>query len=54
MQKKPSQVAWKSVCKPKTQGGLGVINLELQNKALLMKCLHKFFNGVNISWVNII
>jgi hypothetical protein len=22
--------------------GLGVINLELQNKALLMKCLHKF------------
>jgi hypothetical protein len=52
--KKPPQVAWKSVCRPKTQGGLGVINLEWQNKALLMKCLHKFFNRVNIPWVNII
>jgi hypothetical protein len=54
MQKKPPQVAWKAVCKPKAQGGLGVINLELQNKALLMKCLHKFFNRANIPWVNII
>jgi hypothetical protein len=54
MQKNPPQVAWKSVCRPKTQGGLGVINLEWQNKALLMKCLHKFFNRVNIPWVNII
>jgi hypothetical protein len=52
--KKPPQVDWKSVCRPKTQGGLGVINLEWQNKALLMKCLHKFFNRVNIPWVNII
>jgi hypothetical protein len=52
--KKPPLVDWKSVCKPKIQGGLGVINLELQNKALLMKCLHKFYNRVNIPWVNII
>jgi hypothetical protein len=51
--KKPPQVAWKAVCKPKPRG-LGVINLELQNKALLMKCLHKFFNRANIPWVNII
>jgi hypothetical protein len=35
-------------------GGLGVINLELQNEALLIKCLHKFYNRVNIPWVNII
>jgi hypothetical protein len=54
MQKKPSQVAWKAVCKPKAQGGLGVINLELQNKALLLKCLHKFYNRANITLVNII
>jgi hypothetical protein len=52
--KKPPQVAWKSVCRPKTQGGLGVINLEWQNKALLMKCLHKFLNRVSVPWVNII
>jgi hypothetical protein len=34
--------------------GLGVINLDLQNKALLMKCLHKFYNRADILWVNII
>jgi hypothetical protein len=47
-------VAWKSVCKPKFQGELGVINLALQNKALLMKNLHKFYNRVDIPWINII
>jgi hypothetical protein len=52
--KKPPQVAWKSVCKPKFQGGLGVINLALQNKALLMKNLHKFYNKADIPWINII
>jgi hypothetical protein len=51
--KKPPQVAWKTVCKPKIQGGLGVINLELQNKAL-MKNLHKFYNRADIPWINII
>jgi hypothetical protein len=38
----------------KSSGGLGAINLELQNKALLMKCLHKFYNRADIPWVNII
>jgi hypothetical protein len=38
----------------KSSGGLGVINFELQNKALLMKYLHKFYNRVDILWVNII
>jgi hypothetical protein len=38
----------------KSSGGLGVINLELQNKALLMKNLHKFYNRADIPWVNII
>jgi hypothetical protein len=31
----------------KTSGGLGVINLSLQNRALLIKNLHKFFNRVD-------
>jgi hypothetical protein len=34
-------VAWSRVCRPKKHGGLGVLNLEIQNKALLMKQLHK-------------
>lgn len=42
------------VCKTKDEGGLGIINLELQNQALLMKNLDKFYNGREISWVNLI
>jgi hypothetical protein len=29
-------IAWTKVCMPKNQGGLGVLNLEVQNKALLL------------------
>ena len=35
--------AWNMVQKPKkNKGGLGVINLRIQNDALLLKQLHKF------------
>ena len=37
-------VAWETVQKPKEKGGLGVINLKLQNDAPLLKHLHKFYN----------
>jgi hypothetical protein len=46
--------AWSVVCRPKNAGGLGVINLEIQNKALLLKQLHKFYNKENIPWVNLV
>ena len=42
------------VCKPKAQGGLGVLDVHLHNQALLMKFLHKFFNKENTPWVKII
>ena len=42
------------VCRPKDKGGLGVINLHLQNQALLIKHLHKFFNKEDIPWVSLI
>lgn len=35
--------AWPMVLKPKDKGRLGVVNLKLQNDALLMKQLHKFY-----------
>ena len=41
-------VAWEIVMKPKEKGGLGVLNLRLQNDALLMKHLNKFYNRANI------
>jgi hypothetical protein len=41
-------VAWKKCTKPKRKGGLGIINLKSQNKALLMKHLDKFYNKKGI------
>jgi len=48
------EAAWHMVCLPKSQGGLGVINLTTHNEALLLKNLHKFFNRLDIPWVNLI
>jgi hypothetical protein len=42
------------VCVPKEEGGLGVINLEKHNQALLMKNLDKFFNHKDTPWVSLI
>jgi hypothetical protein len=42
------------VQKPKHKGGLGVINLRLQNDALLLEQLHKFYNQLDIPWINLI
>jgi hypothetical protein len=39
---------------PKDKGGLGVKDLYLQNEALLLKHLHKFYNKVDVSWVQLI
>jgi len=47
-------VAWHIVQKPKDKGGLGVINLRLQNDTLLLKQLHKFYRKDNLSWCNLI
>ena len=46
-------VAWNDVCRPKFQGGLGILNLRAQNKAMLLKQLHKFFNQDDIPWVSL-
>lgn len=52
--KKPPKAAWKMVCVPKAEGGLGVIDIGKQNKALLTKNLHKFFNILDLPWVKLI
>ena len=48
------KAAWKLVCKSKEQGGLGITNLEVQNQALLMKNLDKFYNRKEVPWVNMV
>lgn len=52
--KKPSKAAWPLVTLPKDEGGLGVINLFVQNESLLMKHLHKFYNRIQVPWVNLV
>ena len=42
------------VCVIKEEGGLGVIDLQIQNEALLLKHLTKFFNRKDIPWVALI
>jgi hypothetical protein len=38
---------------PKDRGGLGIINLTLQNNTLLMKNLRKFYNKTDIAWLQL-
>jgi hypothetical protein len=52
--KRKPLIAWKKVTTPKENGGLGVINLIVQNQALLLKPLHKFVNKVDTPWVQLI
>jgi hypothetical protein len=42
---------WPLVCRPKKHGGLGVLKMEIHNKGLLMKKLHKFFSKEDVPWV---
>ena len=46
-----SLAAWEMVCRPKKKGGLGILNLQIQNKALLLKYLHKFIHKQDVPWV---
>ena len=47
-------VAWNKVCRPKNHGGLGVLDLNVQNSALLLKNLDKFYNHKDIPWVHLV
>lgn len=44
-QKKYHLVAWKKVCQLKEQGGLGILDLDGMNEALLGKWIWKLFNS---------
>lgn len=52
--KKVAKAAWLVVCLPKEEGGLGVLNLQTQNEAFILKHLHKFFNKLPLPWVELI
>lgn len=43
-----SLASWGMICKPKKNGGLGILDFKKQNEGLLLKHLHKFFNKEDI------
>jgi hypothetical protein len=51
---KQSLAAWDMVCKPKKNGGLGIVDFQKQNVALLLKFLDNFYNNRDIPWVKLI
>ena len=49
-----SLAAWNLVCQPKNKGGLGILDIQIQNTGLLLKFLHNFYNKNDVPWVNLI
>lgn len=47
-----SRVAWKEICKPKDQGGLGLKNLERWNDVFLIKLICNILTCKNTIWVD--
>ena len=45
--------AWEPSCRPKDEGGLGIIDMKNQNITLLMKFLDNFYNHADIPWVKL-
>ena len=46
-----ASVAWKDICKPKNQGGLGLKPLRLMNEALMIKHLWNVISKKDSLWV---
>lgn len=46
-----AKVAWKDVCKPKDQGGLGLKNIGKWNEVMLIKNIWNILNQKNTIWV---
>ncbi|XP_074288270.1 uncharacterized protein LOC141613436 [Silene latifolia] len=44
-------VAWDTVCRPKAEGGLGIKNLEMMNKALIGKLVNWIVEDKDTIWV---
>lgn len=47
-------IAWEKNCKPRKQGGLGILDVSLHNKPLMMKNVQKFLNKEPLPWVQLI
>lgn len=39
------------MCRHNLQGGLGILNLKVQNQALLLKPIHRYIHKADVPWV---
>ncbi|KAK1275589.1 hypothetical protein QJS04_geneDACA012807 [Acorus gramineus] len=51
--KSPHLVDWATVCKPKKEGGLGMLDLKSMNSTLLTKWLWRWVTGQNVTWIRV-
>jgi hypothetical protein len=51
LRKEVTWQVWPMVLLPKIKGGICVLNLILQNEALLLKQLHHFYRKMDVPWV---
>lgn len=51
---KYDMVRWPNICKPRDQGGLGIMSSKHMNLALLTRWLLRIANGEGGLWLNII
>jgi hypothetical protein len=51
--KKYRLTRWNIICQPKDQGGLGILNIDVQNRCLLSKWLFKLINEDGL-WQNML
>jgi hypothetical protein len=47
-------VDWRTICKPKEDGGLGVLNTRHMNTALMMKWIWKLYQNAEGLWADLI
>jgi hypothetical protein len=45
--------SWETTFRSKKEGGLGIIDIQAQNLALLIKHLDRFYNHADIPWVKL-
>src|SRR4051812_11973301 len=49
-----TMATWHMICKPKDNGGMGVLYIKTLNTVLLLKFLDKFYNKRNLPWANLV
>lgn len=47
-------MAWEKICKPKENGGVGIINWQIMNQALGAKLIWATYENLHLYWVRVL